>query len=454
MGTLCAGLTGANASGQDEMVHNLEGEVIGTQERFDLAVGGEFTSPWNPPVGATVVGNGIYAVTLNDTGTGWSERFLIGLPLTGAGAAQFAPALVLFSAYGETPDDLLVKTGYFAKAQTRGMYVIAPLAAHQYNFSIEYAQRNVEAALAWSARHLNLDLDRLYGLGFSMGGGLATSYSARHQDPTRAQFAAILNHTGTASIRDVYNRAGVKSLLSNPLMFGGAPFAEPFAYRRASTVDISGITGTIDANTDFLRNVAHLPIRTYAALYDPLSYLVNQSEAFDAWLASRGGTSDLHLAGASVHEWSTLDEDEALDWFEGKTLTAPGPNATHRLIADRAGAWHDFDILPFLTDRFVPLTWHASQAANRLFLVDARNLRQLRFDPAGMGLDTTQDLSIVFGSADGRPTNLIITGLAVAPTQVLRNGVPATDWIWHAATKRLILRELKGNFTPTWKILP
>lgn len=452
-GALCAGLSGTNASGQDTMVRNLEGEIIGTQERFDLAVGGEFTSPWNPPGEATALGDGIYAVTLNNTGTGWAERFLIGLPLTGAGAATFAPALVLFHAYGETPDDLLVKTDYFAKAQARGMYVIAPLAAHQYHFSIEYAQRNVEVALGWSAQYLNLDLDRLYALGFSMGAGMATSYSARHQDPARARFAAILNHTGSASIRDVYNRAGVKSLLTNPLMFAGAPFAEPFAYRRASTIDISG-TGAIHGGSDFLRNLAHVPVRTYAALYDPIAYLVNQSEAFDAWLASRGGASDLILGGASLHEWGTLDEDEALDWFDGKTLAEPGPNTTHRLLADRAGAWQAFEILPFLSTRFVPLTWHASQAGNRLFLVGAQNLRQLSFDPAGMGLDTTQDLTLIFGSTDGRPTNLIVKGLSAPPTQVLRNGVPATSWIWHAATNRLILRELKGNFTPTWKLLP
>ena len=111
---LCLALSSVSLA-QDEPVRDLEGNELGPQHAFDLAVGGQWSSNFGPQTSASAIGPGIYAVELNRLGTGWSERFLIGLPSNGA---SYTPALVLFHGYGQDPDDLLQLTDYFAKKRT------------------------------------------------------------------------------------------------------------------------------------------------------------------------------------------------------------------------------------------------------------------------------------------------------------------------------------------------
>lgn len=419
--------------------------------RFDVSVGGSWSTPWGRQVKAVSVGPGVYAITLNRTGSGWSERFLVGLPQS---SASFAPALVLFHGYGEEPEDLLANTDYFAKAQARGWFVIAPLGAHKFNYSIPYAQHNVERALGWCAKHLPIDLDRMYAVGFSMGGGMATSYAARHQNPKRGRFAAVVNHTGTVSIQDCYWMTSDKNLMESPLMFGGSPIEQLFAYQRASTIDLApGGTG-VDPNSDMLRNLTHLSVKTFAASFDPVTFLVNQTQLFADQLTLRGGSANLYLANASQHSWSTLDENATLNWLDGISLSERGPNQVHSLLADRKGRWYDFNLVQHQTQRFTPLTWFASPASNKLYLVNTANLKRVLCHTTRLGLNPSQPLEVVFGSTDGRATDIALRGFASAPTQVRRNGTSSSSWSWNATTRVLVLHELAGSATPSWTLQP
>ena len=467
---LAAGITASLSTGQvaassnssdgtsaqsTQMVRDLDGQVLGTMDQFDVAVGGAFSSAYSPQTSAAVLGVNVFEITLNSTGTDWSESFLIGLPQgpgSAGGAGQFAPMLVLFHAYGQSPKDLLDLTDYFSMAQTRGWYVLAPLGAHRFNFSIDYAQEGVEQTLGWCAKFLNPDMSRLYGVGFSMGGGMATSYGARHQDPTRARFAAIVNHTGTSSIRDVYWKAGDQSLLKSPLMFGGNPAQVPFRYQRASTIDLDVFSAQVDPATDMLRNLSQTPIRTIAATYDPLAYLVDQASSFDHWLTVRGGSSNLQLFGTSVHQWGTLDEREALDWLETHTLQELPAGKTHRVLADRDGKWHAFDMLQHQANAFTPLAWNVDLPGNRLLMAQAKNLQQIAFDPTQLGLDPAQDLRVLFHAGDGLVTRIALEGFTAPPSNVLRNGVANSNWTWDANTDTLVLAEYQSRGAPTWTV--
>ncbi|MFT7678067.1 MAG: pimeloyl-ACP methyl ester carboxylesterase [Planctomycetota bacterium] len=419
--------------------------------RFDVSVGGSWSTAWGRQITAAPVGPGVYAITLNRLGTGWSERFLIGIPQNSSG---FAPALVLFHGYGETPDDLLANTDYFAKAQARGWFVIAPLGAHKFNYSIPYAQRNVERALGWCAKKLPIDLDRMYAVGFSMGGGMATSYAARHQNPRRGRFAAVVDHTGTVSIQDCYWMTGDKLLMESPLMFGDTPLGDPFAYQRASTIDLAPGSTTVDQDTDMLRNMTHISVKSFAASFDPLTFLVNQTQLFSDQMTVRGGSANLYLANASIHNWSTLDETATLNWLDGISLAERGPNQLHSLLADRKGRWYDFNLVQHQTDAFTPLTWYASPAANKLYLVDAGNLKRVVVHTSDLGLSSSQPLEVVFGSNDGQPTDIAFTGFATVPSQVKRNGTSSSSWSWNATTRVLVLHETSGGGTPSWTLQP
>ena len=57
-----------------------------------------------------------------------------------------------------------------------------------------------------------------------MGGGAALSYAARHRDPERGAFAAVVNHTGTISLRNTYHNVSpdqqglMHGMLIHPLL--------------------------------------------------------------------------------------------------------------------------------------------------------------------------------------------------------------------------------------------
>ncbi|MDF1838148.1 MAG: alpha/beta hydrolase [Planctomycetota bacterium] len=388
-------------------------------------------------------------MTLASTGTDWEEEFLIGLP---EGQVRRAPMLVLFHGYGETPEQLLDNTDYFAKARNRGWYVVAPLGAHKYNFGIEYAQRNIEQALNWVASVLPIDVERLYGIGFSMGGGAATSYAARHQDRYSGRLAAVVNHTGTTSLTHGYALSSDTTLFDSEMMFGGSPDTYAFDYLRASTFDLDPVTGTIDQETDMVRNLASTPIRTFAALSDPVAYLVTQCDQFDSQLALRGGAGDSLRSADTVHDWNTMDEDDTLDWLSQYKLGMPAPFQNHEILADRPGRWHGFSILTRDEEQFAPFLYHVDPRSNRLYVLGAKNMRSISVNPTLIGLNPDRAMEFVFGSSDIEGTTLILRGITHSPIDVERNERGATQWMYQPSLGRVLLAEPSTVGVSSWRI--
>ena len=307
-------------------------------------------------------------ITLNDPGSGWQESFLLGLP---ANPVVPAPVVVLFHGYGETPHSVLENTSYFQMAMARGWIVVAPMGAHQYNYGIEYSQLNVEKVMEWVSSYLTVDVDRFYAVGFSMGGGAAASYAARHLDPSHARFASVVVHTGTTSLRDCYWTASVKNLFENDLMFGGSPDQEPFAYQRASSIDLDTFTGSVDQDADMARNLSHIPVRNFNAIDDPNQNLVGQTAMLHNQLVLRVGSSVYEQGDGTTHNWGTLDEKAVLDYFATISYQEPASGTFVRTLADRDGGWHSFDLEQEAGDQISPFRWIALPEQNRLVLQHA-----------------------------------------------------------------------------------
>ena len=117
--------------------------------------------------------------------------------------------------------------------------------------------------LDWIGAKCRVDRTRIYGVGFSMGGGSVTSYAARHLDPARAMFAAVVDHTGGVALRNTYasepddadsddNTPQVGDNLEVPDILDGwygAPATHLFGYQRCSTIDMDPLNGQIGSGT-------------------------------------------------------------------------------------------------------------------------------------------------------------------------------------------------------------
>lgn len=436
----------------DRAVVSPAGQVLGTEADFDLAVGGRFSNPFSALTSVSALPNRVFRITLSSTGTGWEESFLIGIPRTPV--VPFAPLLVAFHSYGRLPENVVDETTYFQEAMERGWFVVAPTGAHKFNFGIDYAQENIRVVLDWIQTYLPINHDRVYGVGFSMGGGGATCYAARHLDPRELMFAGLVNHTGTVSIRDDYEHALDTSLYEHPLMFGGSPSENPFGYQRASTIDLNSATGIVDPNSDLVRNLVHVPTSVFAVMNDPLMHLVGQALHFHDQLLLRGGDSDLNLQAGNVHAWSTLDETAVLDFLAPLHLAPSQPGATREILADRDGRYLQFDIQQAVSGTFTPFRFNVQQASNRLFFDRASNLAALSFDPAELQLDRHQNLSLILSTAGGTPLAIQLRGYQQPPSQVLRNGVVVSNWTYDSLSGSVSFTESAPDRYPNWVVVP
>ena len=318
--------------------------------------------------------------------------------------------------------------------------MVAPLAAHEYNFGIGYAQKNVDVALNWVAQTLPLDLSRLYAVGFSMGGGLAVSYAARHQDIYGGRFAAVVNHTGVTSLSHSFRMSNDNRLFLSPLMFGVTPDQNSFVYSSVSSFDLDPVSGTVNQETDMLRNLASTPVRIFAAAGEPLSILVTQTDQFESQLALRGGMGDSLRGPFAVHDWSTLDEEATLDWLASKRVGPPAFNQTHELLADRDGRWHGFYLHQAQEQVLTQVTYQIQPGPNRMFTIGTKNLERISIYPRSVGLRTSTELDWVFGSLESAPVELSLRGVTHAPMNIFRNGVANVDWRYDPSDRSIVLQ--------------
>lgn len=433
---------------------NPQGQALPTNGTVASAVGGQQIAIGVAPLRLTgSPQSGVYELVLNDTGTTWQEPFLLGIPPIPAGPT--APLLVVFHGWGNTHNSILDQTTYFHEARQRGWYVVAPLGAHKYNYAIPYAQQNVQAVLDWVTAYLPVDETRIYGVGFSMGGGNVTNYAARHLDPAHPRFAAIVNHTGTVSVRDVFYNAVDTSLLEHVDMFGATPLQDPFGYARSSVIDIQPGFPAPNPEMDLARNLVGLPIFTFSAVNDPLQHLVRETRILTRWLWRLGGTPRLKEAQGALHTWDSLDEWAACQFLSQHTLD-DSPLGTHSLLADRDATYYCFQVEQDVPNAFTPFRWNLDATLNRLILDQTENLARLTVDTAAAGLDTNNVVKVMLGTADGLPEEVVLDGYSVAPTDVLRNGLsmPLGSWNFDAQTGTVTIIETNATAYPLWRIEP
>ncbi len=401
-----------------------------------------------------VLDEGIYAMTMDATGTEWQESFLLGVP---SNPLDSAPLLVSFHRYSASERDTFIHTNLFEEAMERGWYVLAPLGAHELNYGVPYAQENIRVVIDWISELARIDRERIYGIGFSMGGGCALNFAASNLDPNRAMFAAVVNHTGTVSIRDLWHRAVDTSVLEHPLMFNGSPYEQPFAYQQASTIELTPWSG-VNEQTDLARNLGHVPVQTWCSPSDPLEHLVRQTRVLLRHLMNFGAEVSSNEERGNAHVWETLDEVQALDFLEAHRLELP-TEGTHSLLATHDGRWLHFDIKQVQGGCFSSLRWHANQESNLLYLDGLANIERLRVRTTDLGLSTTETLRLILGTQAGRragsegTTRLVLDGYDVAPRAVLREG-RAAQYEWNPERGELSLEESDAANLPLWVIVP
>ncbi|MEM7305196.1 MAG: hypothetical protein AAF682_00930 [Planctomycetota bacterium] len=452
-GLLAAGLCGAPAAAAVQTTDGPFSPLVALSQDPNLTL---------VPPGVTVVpvldgdelliGKGqppsTWKIFLSDpAGTGFDETFLLKVP---PASAFPAPLLVAFHAYGVSQDDIDVNTTFEEECEQRGWFLVAPLGASQVSFSCQQSQIHTELVLdlVSSLWPTGVDPARIYGAGFSMGGGNALNYAARHLDPAHAMFAAVANHTGGVALLDSYaNQPAVHWVFE--FWFGGPPAAQLFEYQRASVLNFDEASA-VDLDSDLARNLTHVPVRSIYTSFDPNKYLIDQTKILHSHLQFRGGTSLLLVKTGFGHSWNTLNEAQTCDWFEQYSLQLPLSGET---LADHDGAYFHFFVRQDAPLAFTPFTWAGDPALNQLTLSATANLERIEVRTASLGLDPAAPLTVVLSTSDGLADEVLLDGYSQAPASVLRDGLRAA-WTWNRSTGTLLLAETDGGATHSWVVTP
>jgi pimeloyl-ACP methyl ester carboxylesterase len=362
------------------------------------------------------------------------------------------PLLVVFHKFGVGHYDALAHTSFFQEARRRGWYCLAPFGGGQRHFSNLKSQAHTEAALAWARASFSIDATRVYAVGFSMGGGAAMNYAARHLDPTGTMLAAVFNESGILSHEDTYPQLDPSIVPFYDAHFGGGGPAQPFPMQQASVFSFDPVTQIVDLDTDLGRNLLHLGTYSTRTTLD-VPYLATQSDLFHTHLLSRGADPLRHrwsVVNYPGHSWDAVTERSVCDWLRTFRLAIPTSGST---LADRDARYFHFDVEQDAPGAFTPFAWSVDEATNAVAVSATSNLAAIAVHSADAGLSPASALTIALDTADGLPDEFRVLDWPALPANVLRDGVATASWTYDALAARVTLLEFDGG-AHVWTVVP
>ncbi len=424
------------------------------------------TSLFTPGFGGTAVLVRIFVPT-----TGNFEVFLVYVPPTDPTAER--PLLTGFHSYGASHGTIATFTTFLREAEIRRWFLVAPIQSggpgfSQTSYGTPQSQEHVEAVLGLLLDYYAIDRDRIYAVGFSMGGGNAMSYAARHRDRRKGAFAAVMNHTGTVSLGDTYRFVppAVRTVMET--LFFGPPTQNPFDWTRASTIVLDGASQLVPGAHHMAINLTTTPVKTIYGLTDSNAYLIDQSVQLDQFFTSVGATN--HILEPTVvppdcsgdHCWDTADEEAVCNWLE--TITLDDNPSAGTILTDRSVRWGQFDIETDAANEFTCVDFALSNLANSIKFLHVQNLSEISFDLTRAGLNTNASITMQIESNEPGGDDYILGSFQSAPLLVERDsqqlfpnctvtaGQPS--WCFDAMTGELRIHEPGAPNTVEWRISP
>ena len=387
----------------------------------------------------------------NGTGTGYWEDFIVYAP----DQTKPRPLVVVYHKYGVSQLDIWINTTFFQVATAKGWHIVAPISASGVHEGSLEGQVNTEKVVEWMLDNFNVNTDRIYGVGFSMGGGAVANFAARHLDPTEFMFAAIVNHTGSIAHIDTYNQSPAAQNVFDFWFGNGTPGSWiPFKMAQACLLNFSIHPTVVDPDTDLAGNLTHVPMKVTRASVEPLptAYLSVQCDILVSHLTSLGADVTYEIVPFFGHSWAMLDEIKTLNWLGKRTLTLPTSQAT---LADVDGRFFHFTVKQDVTEAFTPFTWSVDTVQNSLSLSETGNLAEIEVDLASAGLSGTQVFTLDLSTADGQADQVSLQGWPQAPTTVFRDGIEIfSSWSYQGPEQLLIVQEPDGTQPHQWVITP
>ncbi len=386
--------------------------------------------------------------TLCVAATNHVEKYLIEGP-TATPDGTPKPMVVLFHGFGGDHASV-AGTNFWSAAKQAGYLVIAHdggwdahcVAMGHKTYGSEEFHHATRAVMADVLAQFpnDVDTDRVYAYGFSMGGGNALNYAARHQDPAASDdvmFAAVVNHSGAVSVPLQYfddnlapSCAGSISCTGNAVQtffdtqYGNTYCTNDFVFQRATVLDWKDTLLPVLLATSLARDLHAVPIQTH---YDTQNCFLAQGcvKLHEVLLGS--GNHSLTLLG-TIHGWDQLSPSTVLSFFSGEDLpnTLSSASVGYAMIAENDTRHFFFEGQRTIAGDFGRLIWGFPPGGNRVNLI---NVAQENLDKVTLIVDrwTTQlDVSSCLQVDHDDPFLLTVRGYMTSPLAVTLDNNPVS----------------------------
>lgn len=273
------------------------------------------------------------------TGTDLPEIIQYQLPLDYDSRGPPRPLLVGYHGFGESAKSVANKSTLDEECNARGWIYLAPTGIDDQLFGSPISQQHTEVAIQWMLDTFAVDAERIYLVGFSMGGGVVANFAARRRDPNGLMVAALglVSSTCDWSMNWHTGSAGEQAWLEHPFNFGASPAQDPFAYQRSSVLyfdpqsyGVGALPGTLLPAFSMGRNLHATPSFITWDSGDTVAQSLAQNPALVAYLQGQGATVVSHVVSGTTtgsfpfpptpapHSWAVLNEVQLFDWLEDK----------------------------------------------------------------------------------------------------------------------------------------
>tara|TARA_Y100001970_G_scaffold267137_1_gene356684 strand:- start:3577 stop:4974 length:1398 start_codon:yes stop_codon:yes gene_type:complete len=251
------------------------------------------------------------------------------------------PLLIAFHQWGGNQNSTYYTT-FDEEANNRGWIFMSPYGGSSNNYNHQGAQEMVKNEIIWMIENYNIDSNRIYMVGGSMGGASGMIYANNHLNPSEPMVAATASGSG---ILDCERRAiemdGNNSMIE---WFGGNWDEVPFEYHRNSAIYFA------DLNQSMHTNLQYTPLYFDFGMTEP--HRTHAEEMYDIMLEYNNDMwIDENPTGS--HGFSVMDETHVCDWLSEFSLTTNPININLKLDEPNKAYWvqvvNQINSLDFIT---------------------------------------------------------------------------------------------------------
>ena len=213
------------------------------------------------------------------------------------------PLLIAFHQWGGNHMSTF-STTFDEEANLRNWIFVSPFGGSSNNYNHQEAQYMVKRTIQWLMDNYNIDKNRIYAVGGSMGGASGMIYANNHLNPNEPMIAATASASG---ILDCERRAiemdGNNSMTE---WFGGNYDEVPFEYHRNSAIYFADSTQSM-----------HYNLKNTPLYFDFGVTETHRTHAEEMYQLMNGYNDNMWIdqSPTGSHGFSVFDENHVCDWL-------------------------------------------------------------------------------------------------------------------------------------------